>query len=624
MSGDELQRRLRELFSVEPPEPDVSPAEGKEEEKAKEVSAAEEGAPADVSSLTEPPSPQAESLSPTFAREYVERVNERMLKMVIGGAVVAGGIAVFALLSRAIAGYGVVMALPYLIGYALTVVLLLVRGIPSRVRAAVLIALAYMVAVFSILVNGVAGTGPWYLFSASVLSFVLIGPRVGFALAIFNVLLYESFAIAFRLGWLQVPRPIDLRTEPSQFWVISATFVLISFGLGVTQWLFAGLQERIRNLLHERVEWQQQMRMAGQARRRELEQVNERLQRQAVYMELGLEVGRIGAQWLDAAAYAGQVVQLIGDRLDLYLVELFAVDEERRYAILQAGAGPGTALSRPEQWEITPDSLLGQCVSSGRARFARENDVTSDPVLLPPTQVAAAFPLVARGEVIGALLLQGQEAEAISEDDVMSLTAVADQVAASFYGARAYQSLQERVREMETLQRYYVREAWEQFLPAMRETLFEYVRPGVPPLEGRLPPEAEHVLAEPRLMTLEQDGERALLSPIALRDQVVGVLGMHVLDPERTWTEDEIGIVAAVAEQMGLIIENARLFEEARRRAAQERMVREITSRVREALSVEGVLRTAVDEIYRALNLEGMEVRLAPADYDVVEDEGQI
>ncbi len=632
MSGDELKRRLGELFSGEPPEPDVSASAEEDigavgvedaagEEEAEPVPETPDGSPLPVEEELED-----ETLSPAFAREYVERVQGQMLDLVIGGVVVAGGIAILGLLYKVWANPSIFVSyVPYFVGYALVLPLLLVRRVPGRIRSLVLIVLSYLVAVFSILANGVASTGPWYLFSASVLSFVLIGPRVGVALAVFNILLYEGFALAFRLGWLSVPVPIDLHAKSSQFWVVSATFVLISFGLGVTQWLFAGLQDRIQSLLRERVDLHRQMRVVSQSRQRELERANERLQRQAMYLELGLEVGRIGAQGLEATAFAERVVELISERLGLYLVELFVLDEERRYATLLAGAGAGAALSRPWQLEIVPSSLLGQCVSRGRASIVTEMDARADPSLPPPTRLAVALPMVARGEVIGVLLLQSQEAGAIREGDVMSLTAVADQVAASLSGARLYQTLQERVREMETMQRYYVREAWEQFLPGVRETLFEYARPGVPPLEGRVPPEVDRVLTETRLITVEKQDGRALLSPIALRDQVVGVLGMHLLDPERDWTEDEIGVVEAVAEQMGLIIENARLFEEARQRASEERLVREVTSRVLEAFTVEGVVRLAVDEIYRALNLEEVEIRLAPADmYPVTAgDEGQ-
>lgn len=73
-----------------------------------------------------------------------------------------------------------------------------------------------------------------------------------------------------------------------------------------------------------------------------------------------------------------------------------------------------------------------------------------------------------------------------------------------------------------------------------------------------------------------------------------------------------------LAEQSALALESARLYQDSQRRATRERMVGEVTGRIRETLNVEAVLKTAADEIRQALQLERLVVRLGEPDEDPV------
>ena len=54
------------------------------------------------------------------------------------------------------------------------------------------------------------------------------------------------------------------------------------------------------------------------------------------------------------------------------------------------------------------------------------------------------------------------------------------------------------------------------------------------------------------------------------------------------------------------------MAHDAQQRAAQEPLIRDATARMRDTLDIETVLRTAVDEIYKALRLEQVAVYLSP------------
>jgi GAF domain-containing protein len=97
--------------------------------------------------------------------------------------------------------------------------------------------------------------------------------------------------------------------------------------------------------------------------------------------------------------------------------------------------------------------------------------------------------------------------------------------------------------------------------------------------------------------------------PITLRGQVIGALQLRH-KAGRTWQQHEIEVLHAVAEQLGPALESARLFEESQRRAARERLVGEISTRMRETLDVESVLKTAAREIGEALELHDLAIQL--------------
>ncbi len=116
-----------------------------------------------------------------------------------------------------------------------------------------------------------------------------------------------------------------------------------------------------------------------------------------------------------------------------------------------------------------------------------------------------------------------------------------------------------------------------------------------------------------------------LAVPIILRGQPIGVLGIE--DPDagqgagqagrERWSDEEISLLQEVGQQLALALENARLFEETQRRAERERLITNITARIRSSTDMLGVLETTATELGKALGTSRVVVRLAP------ETEGQ-
>jgi two-component system NtrC family sensor kinase len=112
-----------------------------------------------------------------------------------------------------------------------------------------------------------------------------------------------------------------------------------------------------------------------------------------------------------------------------------------------------------------------------------------------------------------------------------------------------------------------------------------------------------------------QDAEGlALAIPLRVRDQVVGVLGFRkgfAHGERQAWTDEERELLASFSAQLESALESARLYQETQRRAAEDRLLGEVTARMRQTLDVETVLQTAVREMGVALGLSRVEVRMS-------------
>lgn len=93
--------------------------------------------------------------------------------------------------------------------------------------------------------------------------------------------------------------------------------------------------------------------------------------------------------------------------------------------------------------------------------------------------------------------------------------------------------------------------------------------------------------------------------PLTFSGKVIGVMALQSYETGYTYSEQHLNLLVAIASQAAIAIENARLIEATTTRAEEERMLRQITARVNTAVDAESILRTAAEEIGRALGLEG-------------------
>jgi len=173
---------------------------------------------------------------------------------------------------------------------------------------------------------------------------------------------------------------------------------------------------------------------------------------------------------------------------------------------------------------------------------------------------------------------------------------------------------------VEATHRRYLGEQWKTYLASTAERPIGYVvnPTGLAPASDVWTPEMEQALSigtpVTRSAPLESDqapARSALAVPIQLHGLPIGVLDFYNEGAERAWSKDERALVEAVADQIALALENARLFEQTQQRARREQLIAEIGSKMRAAPDIESILRTTVHEIRRALGVSHGVIRLS-------------
>jgi hypothetical protein len=88
---------------------------------------------------------------------------------------------------------------------------------------------------------------------------------------------------------------------------------------------------------------------------------------------------------------------------------------------------------------------------------------------------------------------------------------------------------------------------------------------------------------------------------VLLRGQEIGKLKVNSQGADRSWDQDEIAIVQVAAERAALALENARLLEDAQRRASKEQIIGEISSKIGASINLDNILQTTLREMGRIL-----------------------
>lgn len=572
------------------------------------------------------------------ARAAIDEQRRKILDTMLLSVTIIGGL--FAILPLVLEGLQgpdrLVRNLPYFAAYGLLAVIAFARRLNATFRTATLLALAYGLGTFILLRGGRQSTGGLYLLVAPLLVSILVR-RIDIVPTMLSAglstIIYAVVVFAQYMGWIDTLEFEAVRVDVEQLSsTVNAigTFAMLAVGAALIQQVFnAVLTNALREAESGRDEVASSQVLLEQ-RASELAATNTALRRRTLQLETASLVSQTASSELDPDELMQQVVDLIRERFDLYHVGLFLVSEtnvsngaeaSQHELLLRAGTGVAGRwmLAQSHSVEIGDDSAVGQCAARGQAQTKQRLDQESVGFagdLLPQTRSEIALPLRSRGRVLGALDVHSVEREAFSHEDAAVLQTMADQVAVTIDNAYLFAELRQRLQEMEASQRLYVRERWTDLAPRRISPFYERARPDAAPLTDAALSEAEEVALRREMMAKfgsdEGASEVALVTPISLRGQVIGALGLQETEGRRQWTEDEIALIEAVTDQMALAIENVRLLEETRQLAGWEQTLSDITARFSRSLDTETLLQTAIQELGDLLQVDEVSVHIGP------------
>lgn len=343
-------------------------------------------------------------------------------------------------------------------------------------------------------------------------------------------------------------------------------------------------------------------------RGRELELANKQIQRKAAQLEALAQVMQTITSVRDLQELLPRIATVISDKFGFYHVGLFLLDAANEYAVLSAANSEGgkRMLERKHRLRVGAEGIVGHVTSQGEPRIAM--DVGKDPVYfnnpdLPETHSEMALPLRSEGQIVGALDVQSKETGAFTEDDIQMLSLLADQVSLAIENARLFDETRIALAEAEAVSRQFTREAWGR-LPVENNLIgYRYSVTGASPLSEPVDlTELDKSKGQDKQMEANQ-----VLVPIELRGEKIGTLVVQSPSVEGL-NPDQLDLIKAVAERVALSAENARLFEETTRRAERERLVSDITSKVRSLNDPQAMIQAAAEELRKALGATRVEV----------------
>jgi len=347
------------------------------------------------------------------------------------------------------------------------------------------------------------------------------------------------------------------------------------------------------------------------------------LEKRSSQLQIAAEVARdvLGVRDLDELLNLG--INLIRERFGYYHVSVFLNDDRGENSVLKASTGEAgrIMLARGHQLRIGERGIVGYVSQTGRSRVAK--DVRSDSVfyanpLLPETRSEVALPLRAGTQTFGVIDVQSTEVNPFDEETVYVLQIVSDQLAVAIQSVRYLDEISRTLRELENVYGSYTRQSWRVFQKHKKGIAgYRYHQLNLTPITVSSDPDnsvKEVVLNPiPSIARIPSDDKLGvnqvrLSVPLIVRGQAIGVIQVQ-FDGDQI-SEDITDTYQELASRLSLVLENARLLQEAQGLARREQQIGLIANQIRSSINLEAILQNTVRELGREFGASRTFVRL--------------
>jgi GAF domain-containing protein len=303
-------------------------------------------------------------------------------------------------------------------------------------------------------------------------------------------------------------------------------------------------------------------------------------------------------------------------------------------------------------------SIVGYVAGRGESLIV--NDTAKDATyyanpLLPDTRSEAAIPLKVGERIVGILDVQSEHPFVFTDDNLRTLQILADQLAVAVINSELFAETQEHLSQHRLLHHITttaasgttLEEALDSAVTGLQVTLGgdrvaimltdrekklmevkaavgyseEILQLRVPIGTGITGWAAAHhrslrvdnVMEDPRYIEGSSNTKSELAVPLIYRNEVLGVLNV---ESEKTtaYTENDEEMLGTLGGSLAAIIANARLLEQIRSQAERERVLYEITSKIRRSTDMQSILAITASEITKAVGARRTQIEISTGD----------
>ena len=489
----------------------------------------------------------------------------------------------------------------FLFGACYGAILLLVfaRRLRSGLRAGILLAVIFILALDALISTGLPGSGRFLLVAFCALGVLLFGIRGAIVTLVLSLVATTAVAFGMTSGLIPFSVRIMPSTETASWLSSVGVFLLVTFLVAIpVSLLEGGLLNAFRRA--------GDLAAQAEAERAGLERVvAERAhsaERRTLQLQTTAEIVRLAVQSSDPAPLMIQAVELIRERFGFYHASIFTLEETGSSAVLSASTGEAgrSLLSRGHRLAVGSASMVGWVTGNRLPRVS--NDVEHDPFhyknpLLPETRAELTLPMMVGGRLIGVLDVQSTERDAFGEEDVRALEAIAGELAIAVDNARLVRETDDELRRTEGLVRGRARDSWARFARSGIPTMLR-----VGTTDGELR-ESSLALAGQAVASgasaRSADGVEVAV-PILVRAEAIATITARRPADGEPWTDDDVHLIEAAAAQVGLALETARQYAEEQRRVAELEVVNRVSQAVSQLLRL--------DSLYRVVHAQVSEI----------------
>jgi GAF domain-containing protein len=276
---------------------------------------------------------------------------------------------------------------------------------------------------------------------------------------------------------------------------------------------------------------------------------------------------------------------LLVKRCNLVGATAYLLEDGGRTATLHAAAGDaaGRLLDESRVVKVGERSLLGWCLESGEPQIRQDSDYLFHPTV-PESRSALAISIRAGGNTVGAIELHAASPNAFDAQLVTILDSATTLIGLALENLERNEAGEFLAAEVAPLGRA----AWSDGERESTTLFAEYHAADVPPWS---PDELFELVEQNKVLAV----------PLRADGNLQGRLLVEVPDGETSRAELDVDVLARIAQQVGVALESAQVFEHTRRRAVYGQLMTEMSARVRSSLDPDTILKTAVRELGRAL-----------------------